>query len=60
MNSDAESMRSGKGDRQSDMLSQRSNVSNRPKVYHTDPAKDLNPTEAQWNAIVMANYAKHK
>jgi len=35
-------------------------VSQRPRVYHTDPAKDLNPTEDQWNAIVMANFEKHK
>lgn len=35
-------------------------MSQRPRVYHTDPAKDLNPTEDQWNAIVMANFEKHK
>ena len=35
-------------------------MSQRPRVYHTDPAKDLNPTEDQWNAIVMANLEKHK
>ena len=35
-------------------------MSNRPKVYHTDPAKDLNPTEEQWNAIVMQNLKKDR
>ena len=35
-------------------------MSNRPKVYHTDPAKDLNPTEDQWNAIVMQNLEKDR
>ena len=41
------------------MMSQRSGVSARPKVYHTDPALKLNPTEEQWNAIVMENFEKH-
>ena len=42
------------------MMSQRSAVSNRPKVYHTDPAAILNPTEEQWNAIVMQNLKKDR
>ena len=30
----------------------------KPRIYHTDPAKDLNPTEEQWNAIVLQNLKK--
>lgn len=59
MNSEIQSIKSH--NRNNDMLSQRTGASVKsvkPRIYHTDPALELNPTEEQWNAIVLQNLKK--